>query len=71
MLLKTGWTYTSDSLGYMLFLDGKPQGGARSMGTYTTTYDGRRRSWQARRADAKMHAETAARICAERNWAAP
>lgn len=60
------WTFTSDSCGYMLYCDGKPQGGARTMGTATHTSDGQRRSWQARRADVKLYAETAARECARR-----
>ena len=61
------WTFTSDSCGYMLYLDGKPHGGARSMGTATHTEDGRRRSWQARQADARDNYETAKRECARRN----
>lgn len=62
-----GWTYTSDSCGYMLFLDGIPQGGARTRGTATHTSDGRARHWKHRKADMKMHAETARRLCNERN----
>ena len=61
------WTFTSDSLGYMLFLDGEPQGGARSIGTVSHTSDGRVRHWKHRKADAKMHYDTAKRICDERN----
>lgn len=61
------WTFKSDSLGYMLFKDGEPQGGARSLGSYSHTSDGRVRHWKHRRADAKMHAETAQRECDRRN----
>lgn len=61
------WTFTSDSCGYMLYLDGKPQGGARTNGTATHTADGRVRHWKHRRADIKMHRDTAKRICDERN----
>lgn len=61
------WTYISDSCGYTLFKDGIMQGGARTLGTATHTSDGRRRSWQARKADMKMHREQAARQCAIRN----
>jgi hypothetical protein len=61
------WTFTSDSCGYMLYRDGVPQGGARTLGTATHTSDGRVRHWKHRRADIKMHHETAERICRERN----
>ncbi len=57
------WTYTSDSCGYMLYCDGAPQGGARTMGTATRTSDGRVRHWKHRRADIKENAETARRQC--------
>ena len=63
------WTYTYDSCGYMLFCDGKPQGGARTLGTATHTSDGRRRAWQHRRADLKANGETAKRECEKRNAA--
>lgn len=63
------WTFTSDSCGYTLYLDGKPQGGARTMGTGTRTSDGRRRHWAHRRADVKMYREQAERHCAQRNAA--
>jgi hypothetical protein len=59
------WTFTSDSTGYMLFLNGKPMGGAGTL--KTQTYNPRRRAWQHIRADAKMYREQAARICLERN----
>lgn len=65
--MKKVWTYTADSLGYMLFCDGLPQGGARSLGTVSHTSDGRVRHWKHRQADTKAHAETARRICNERN----
>jgi hypothetical protein len=61
------WTFTSDSCGYMLFLDGKPQGGAGTRGTASHTIDGRVRHWKHRRADAAEYHDTAARICRERN----
>ncbi len=61
------WTFTSDSCGYMLYFDGKPQGGARTLGTATHTSDGRLRHWRHRRADAKANAETARRECEQRN----
>lgn len=61
------WTFTSNSCGYMLFCDGKPQGGAGTAGTATHTSDGRVRHWKHRRADAAMYREQAARICAARN----
>lgn len=61
------WTFTSDSCGYTLYLDGKPQGGARTMGTATHTSHGRRRYWGHIRADVKMFREQAERVCAERN----
>jgi hypothetical protein len=61
------WTYTSDSCGYMLFHDGKPQGGARTLGTATHTSDGRRRHWRHVKADREENAKTAKRICDERN----
>jgi hypothetical protein len=61
------WTYESDSCGYMLYFDGKPQGGARTLGTATHTSDGRVRHWKHRLADLKMHAETASRECERRN----
>ena len=61
------WTFTSDSCGYMLYLDGKPQGGARTLGTATHTSDGRRRAWQHIRADIKMFHDEAQNICAQRN----
>ena len=66
-MTKPLWTYTSDSCGYTLFLDGQQKEGARTLGTATHTSDGRRRNPKAIKADRKMHAETAARICAERN----
>ena len=47
------WTFTSDSCGYMLFKDGLPQGGARTMGTRTHTEDGRRRHWKHIKADTR------------------
>ena len=59
------FTYEADSLGYMIYCNGKPLGGARSAGTRTHTSWGSRRSWQAVRADSKMHAETARRECDE------
>lgn len=61
------WTFASNSQGYMLFKDGVAQGGAKTLGTAIHTSDGRRRSWQARQADVKMHHDTAERICAQRN----
>lgn len=61
------WTYTADSLGYMLYKDGKPVRGARSMGSYSRTRDGRVRHWKHQIADAKMHKETAERECARLN----
>ena len=61
------WTYTSNSCGYMLYLDGKPQGGAGTLGSRTHTSDGRRRHWTHIKADIKMHADTARRMCEERN----
>ena len=61
------WTFTSDSCGYVLFKDGVPQDGARTLGTRTHTSDGRRRHWKHVQADIKMYRETAQRLCAERN----
>ena len=61
------WTYTSDSCGYMLYKDGEPCGGARTLGTATHTSDGRRRNHRAIKADIEMHAATAKRICDQRN----
>lgn len=52
-------------MGYMIYADGKPLGGACSGGTSTRTSWGSRRSWQAVAADRKMHAETARRLCDE------
>ena len=57
------WTFTSDSCGYMLYKSGTAQHGARTLGTPTHTSDGRRRSWQARKADIKMYRESAQRQC--------
>jgi hypothetical protein len=65
------WTFTSDSCGYMLYRNGAPQGGARTLGTATHTSDGRIRTWQVRKADIKMHAETAARLCVEHELKEP
>lgn len=65
------WTFTSDSCGYMLYRNGIPQGGARSLGTASHTSDGRVRHWKHRRADVKMHAETAQRECDRRNAQEP
>lgn len=59
------FTYESNSCGYMIKCDGKPLGGARTLGTRTRTSWGSRRSWQAVRADIAMHGETARRLCAE------
>lgn len=53
--MKTKFTFTYNSRGYMLYGNGKPLGGARSMPS------GRRRAWQSIRADLKMHAESARR----------
>ncbi len=61
------WTYTYDSCGYMLYFNGKPQGGARTRGTATHTSDGRVRHWRHRRADLVMYKETAKRECDRRN----
>lgn len=61
------WTFTSNSCGYMLYLDGKPQGGVRTLGTATNTSDGRRRSRQNRKADMAMFREDAQRECDRRN----
>lgn len=61
------WTFTSDSCGYILYLDGKPQGGAGTLGTATHTEDGRRRAWQHVRADLKMFHDEAQSICNRRN----
>lgn len=63
----TGWTFKSDSCGYMLYYNGQPQGGARTMGSATHTSDGRRRHWKHRQSDTKMHHDTAKRICDDRN----
>lgn len=65
--MKTGWTFTSDSCGYMLYHDGKPMGGAGTLGTASHTRDGRVRHGKHRRADAKMYRETAQRECDRRN----
>lgn len=62
-----GWTFTSNSQGYMLFKDGVAQGGVGTLGTATHTADGRRRAWQHRAADSKAFREEAQRICDERN----
>lgn len=59
------FTYTSDSLGYMIYCNGKPLGGARSSGTATRTSWNTRRAWQNIRADLKMFVETARRTCEE------
>lgn len=61
------WSFKSDSCGYMLYKDGVPQGGARTLGTSTHTSDGRLRSPKAISADRKMYAERAKQICDERN----
>ena len=60
------WTFTSSATGYMLFRDGKPQGGAGTLGTASRTADGRRKHWRNVQKDRVMHAETARRMC-ERN----
>lgn len=60
---KKGWTFTSDSCGFMLYLDGVAWGGARTLGTRTHTSDGRRRHPATRKADAEMHRDTARRLC--------
>lgn len=65
------WTYTSDSCGYMLYKDGNPVEGARTLGTRTHTSDGRRRARQNVRKDIAMHRDTAKRICEERNRLCP
>lgn len=59
------FSYQSSSLGYMIFCNGQPLGGAQSAGSATRTSRGTRRSWQAVRADVKMHAETARRVIGE------
>ncbi len=61
------WTFTSNSLGYLLYKDGKPQGGACTLGPATHTADGRRRHWRHVRADRLMFQEEAKRICDQRN----
>lgn len=66
-LTSDAWTFTSNSCGYMLYKNGEPQGGVGTMGTATHTSDGRRRSWQARKADVNMYAETAQRLCKKNN----
>lgn len=57
------FTFESDSCGYMIKCDGKPIGGARSLGTATHTRGGMVRHWKHRQADRKMHFETAQRTC--------
>lgn len=59
------FTFNSDSMGYRVYCDGKLLGGASTSGSATHTSWGSRRSWQAVRADRKMHAETGRRICEE------
>jgi hypothetical protein len=67
--MKNEWTFTSDSRSYMLYKKGRMMGGAETLGTKTHTSDGRRRSWQAIRADRKMYAEMGRRECEARNRA--
>lgn len=52
------WTFTSDSMGYMLFKDGKPMGGAGVL---------HRPHGRHSKANAKMFREDAERECAKRN----
>ena len=59
------FTYESDSCGYRIFCDGKPIGGATTQGTATHTSDGRRRSPQTTRKDAREHNDVAAWLCQE------
>lgn len=59
------FTHESTSTGYTILCNGVKLGGAGTAGTPTHTRDGRRRSWQAVRADIAMHAATARRVCAE------
>lgn len=61
------WTFTSDSCGYLLYMDGVLQGGASTLGTRTHTSDGRRRHWTNVEMDRRMHRETAQRICDREN----
>lgn len=63
------WTFTSNSTGYMLYKDGVPMGGARTLGTATHTTDGRIRHWRNKRADIKMFADQGRTECARRNAA--
>jgi hypothetical protein len=59
------FTFTSDSCGYMLYFNGNPIGGARTLGTATRTSSGTKRHWRNIAKDRVMHAETARRECAE------
>jgi hypothetical protein len=51
----------------MLYFNGKPLGGAGTMGTATHTTDGRRRYWAHIQADAKENAAIAKRRCTQLN----
>lgn len=56
--LKPRWTFTANSQGYMIYFDGKPQGGAGTM---------EKPKGRAARKCAEGHADTALGICRRNN----
>lgn len=51
----------------MIYFDGIPQYGTRSLGTATRTAYGRTKHWRNVQKDIAIHKETAARECERRN----